>query len=192
MNPPALPVYRWTRKKYEHVVQEGGFSSDDRIELLDGLLVLREPQGDRHAAAVSALQIALARAFGRRFHVRTGAPVALDPASEPEPDLAVVPGKPWDYGRGHPSKPVLVAEVADTSLATDRLHKGPIYARAGLTDYWIVNLVDEVLEVYRRPGRDASWPYGWKYGSLRVYRRGDFVIPRAKPRARVRVASLLP
>jgi Uma2 family endonuclease len=189
---PPLRYHRWTRAEYERLVDRGVFTTDDRIELLDGLLVVREPQGDRHAAAMAALHLALQRAFGRGFHVRVGSPVALDDTSEPEPDLAVVPGAPWDYGAGHPSGPVLVAEVSETSLAKDRLRKGGLYARAGIADYWVVNLVAGVLEVYRQPVRAPSRRYGWKYGSVRLLKRNTVVAPLARPRARIRVADVLP
>ncbi|HEV8641442.1 MAG TPA: Uma2 family endonuclease [Methylomirabilota bacterium] len=174
------------------MVKKGAFDSHDRVELLDGLLVIKEPQGNVHAAAVAAAHRALERAFGARYHVRVGSPVALDDTSEPEPDLAVVAGRPWDYRRGHPSKPVLAVEVAETSLAKDRLWKGGLYARAGIADYWIVNLVDEVLEVYRQPVPEPSRRFGWKYASVRLFKRNAVVSPLAAPRARIRVADLLP
>jgi Uma2 family endonuclease len=87
---------------------------------------------------------------------------------------------------------VLVAEVADTSLALDRLRKGGLYARAGVPDYWIVNLLDDVLEVYRQPVRASSRRYGWKYGSVRLPKRNAVLSPLAAPPARLRVAALLP
>jgi Uma2 family endonuclease len=192
MRMPPLRYHRWTRAEYENLVDRGVFTTDDRIELLDGLLVVREPQGDRHAATVAALHLALQRAFGRRYHVRVGSPVALDDASEPEPDLAVVPGRPFDYRTGHPSRPVLMAEVSDTSLAKDRLRKSGLYARAGIADYWVVNLIDSVLEVYRDPVRAPSRRYGWKYASVRLLKRNALVSPLARPRARIRVAEVLP
>ena len=192
MRMPPLHYHRWTRTQYERLVARGVLKSDDRIELLDGLLVVREPQGDRHAATVAALHLALQRAFGRRYHVRIGSPVALDDASEPEPDLAVVPGSPWRYRTGHPAQPVLMVEVSDTSLAKDRLRKSGLYARAGIADYWVVNVIDGVLEVYRDPVRAPSRRYGWKYGSVRLLRRNAVVSPLARPRARIRVADVRP
>ena len=106
--------------------------------------------------------------------------------------MAVVRGHPRDYLDAHPATPVLIVEVADTSLAEDRLRKGGLYARAGIADYWIVNLVDNVLEVYRRPERAPSRRFGWKYGSVRLLRRNAVISPLVAPRARIRVAALLP
>ena len=103
-----------------------------------------------------------------------------------------MPGRLRDYLAAHPSRPVLVVEVADTSLALDRLRKGGLYARAGIADYWVVNLIDEVLEVYREPVRAPSGLGDWKYDSVRMLRRNAIVTPLAAPRARIRVAALLP
>ena len=71
-----------------------------------------------------------------------------------------------NYRAGHPSRPALVVEVAESSLTFDREHKGSLYARGGLRDYWIVNLVDRALEVYREPGPDPAAPYGWRYRAV--------------------------
>ena len=86
---------------------------------------------------------------------------------------------------------MLVVEVTDTSLALDRLRKGGLYARAGIADYWVVNLIDEVLEVYREPVRAPSGRGAWKYDSVRLLRRNAIVTPLAAPRARISVAAQL-
>ena len=86
----------------------------------------------------------------------------------------------------------MIVEVAETSLAVDRLRKGRLYARAEIAEYWVVNLVDEVLEVYREPVRAQSAHGDWKYDSVRLLRRNAVVSPLAAPRARIRVAALLP
>ena len=184
----TIPLWRLTRARYDRMIDAGILLEDDKVELLDGLLVVREPQGARHPTAVLLVRAALEKAFGRRYHVREEKPVALDRMSEPEPDVVVVPGQPRDYLAGHPSRPVLIVEVADSSLRLDRAHKGNLYARAGIAEYWIVNLTDEVLEVYRRPVRRRSW----QYASMRRLKRDAVIRPLAAPRARIRVASLLP
>lgn len=181
-----------TRVRYDRLIDAGIFGPEDRVELLDGLLVVREPQGGRHATAVALVRGALEKAFGRAYYVREEKPIALDEQSEPEPDVVVVPGRPRDYRDAHPSQPVLVVEVADTSLALDRLRKGGLYARAGVAEYWVLNLIDEVLEVYRERVRTASARYGWKYDSVRLLKRNALVTPLAAPTARIRVATLLP
>ena len=192
MRMPDLRLWRISRARYELLVKKGAFGPDDRVELLDGLLVAREPQGSRHAVVVDLVRVALERAFGRGYYVRDDKPLALDDRSEPEPDAVVVRGRPRDYLDAHPAAPLLVVEVAETSLPVDRLRKGGLYARAAIPDYWIVNLVDEVLEVYRQPVRAPSRRHGWKYGSVRLLKRNAVVSPLAAPRARIRVADLLP
>jgi len=159
---------RWTRAEYDRMILKGVLDEDEPLELLDGRLVVREPESASHNAAIWLVQNALRRAFGRGWLVRGPAPLALDPASEPAPDLTVVRGSPRDYTRDHPARPALVVEVARTSLAKDRRMKSGLYARAGIADYWVVNLVDRVLEVYRDPVRRASARYGWKYDRIRV------------------------
>lgn len=189
--PMPVKTRRWTRVEYERLIEHGLFQPGERVELLDGLLVVREPQGSLHAMVVTAVRKALERAFGDGYHVRDEKPVALDKASEPEPDLAVVRGGLWTYRLGHPATPALLVEVADTSLSLDRRWKGGLYARAGIREYWIVNLTDEVLEVYRQPVRSAASRHGSKYRSVRLLRRGATVTPLAATR-RVAVADLLP
>jgi Uma2 family endonuclease len=182
MKTPALPLWRMTRARYEVLVRKGAFGPEDRVELLDGLLVVREPQGSRHAVVVDLVIAVLQRAFGPGYYVRGDKPMALDDLSEPEPDVIVLRGRPQDYLAAHPSRPVLVVEVSDTSLAQDRLRKGSLYARAGIADYWLVNLVDNALEVYRQPVRAPSRRSGWKYGSVRLLKRNAVVSPLAAPR----------
>lgn len=190
MDAPPLPLWRLSRARYDRMIDAGIFGPEDRVELLDGLLVAREPQGARHAVIVALVRGVIEKAFGRAYHVREDKPVALDERSEPEPDIVVVPGRIRDYLDEHPSRPVLIVEVAQTSLALDRQRKGGLYARAGIADYWVVNLKDEVLEVYREPVRRTAGD--WTYDSVRLLRRPAVVTPLAAPRARIRVAALLP
>lgn len=164
----------------------------ERLELLDGLLVVGEPQDSPHAATVAHLGQGLAAAFGPHWHPRLQLPLALDDESEPEPDVAIVAGQPLDYVQGHPATAVLVVEVADSSLRLDRRFKGGLYARAGLTEYWIVNLVDRAVEVHRAPRPRADSAYGWVYTSVESLRPPAVVTPLAAPAARIAITDLLP
>jgi Uma2 family endonuclease len=130
--------------------------------------------------------------FGVGWVVRTQGPIGLDDDSEPEPDVAVVPGRLEDYRAAHPSAAVLTVEVSESSLDIDRDHKGSLYARAALADYWIVNLVDRVLEVYRVPTENASAAFGWSYARREVLGPSALVSALAMPSASIRVADLLP
>ena len=188
---PELTLRRLKRAEYERLVSLGVFEGEP-IELVDGLLVVAEPQGAYHATAVTAVDYAIRAALPPGWLVRVQLPLSLDDASEPEPDLAVVPGRLIDYRHAHPSHPVLVVEVSETSLDLDRHHKGSLYARAGLQDYWIVNLVDRVVEVYRDPAPDATAIYGWGYRSGVAVTPPASVAPLALPSSAIDVATLLP
>ena len=187
----SLRTKHWTRVEYERLIDLGAFRPGERLELVGGALVVREPQSGPHATAVGLVEDTLRQVFGAGWTVRTQGPIALDEDSELEPDIAVVPGSRRDYSRGHPSHPVLLVEVADSSLEFDRREKAGLYARAGIAYYWIVNLVDNVLEVYRDPVADPGRPYGWRYGSTLTLRAGDLVAPLAAPATPVAAADLL-
>ncbi len=151
---------KWTRSEYYRMGELGLFNGQ-RVELLDGEVIVMSPMGAGHAAAVTKVAHALFRAFGEGFSVRVQLPLALDPTTEPEPDVAVITGSPDDYLDEHPSTAVLIVEVADTSLAYDRTEKARVYARANISEYWIVNLLERQLEVYRKPqGERYAEVYG--------------------------------
>ena len=188
---PAVEIRRFTRVEYQQLI-ETIFQPDERLELIDGLLILREPQYTPHATAIQLVQRTLQRAFGDGWSVGSQLPIALDDMSEPEPDAAVVPGDPRDYRDAHPERPVLIVEVALSRLAFDRRQKASLYARAGIADYWVVNLVDRILEVYREPIAALAAPYGFRYRSVTRFRPTATVIPLAAPSAAILVADLLP
>jgi Uma2 family endonuclease len=183
---------RWTRVEYDRLIDKGMFQPDERLELLAGHLVVREPQGDPHILAIERLNEALRVAFGPEWRVRIQLPIALDDESEPEPDVSVAAGRPRETTEAKPSRLALVVEVAQSSLALDREYKGSLYARARVPEYWIVNLVDGVLEVYRDPGPDVSASYGWAYRSVQSLSPSEQLSPLAAPAARIPVAELLP
>jgi Uma2 family endonuclease len=183
---------RWTRAEYDRLVDLGVFHEDERLELLGGHLMVCEPQGSLHGVAIELADSALRAALGPGWRVRVQLPVALDDESEPEPDLTVVAGDPRDGRQQHPSRPALVIEVAQSTLLFDRENKGHLYARAGLPEYWIVNLVDGVLEVHRDPRVASGSGGGWRYATRLVLDRAGVAVPLAAPTARIRVADLLP
>lgn len=183
---------RFTRVEYERLTELGFFRPGERLELIDGLLVVREPQNSRHATAGRLVQQALERAFGPRWDVRPQLPVALDDMSEPEPDTVVVPGDARDYRDAHPTSPALVVEVAESRLAFDRRRKSSLYARARIPDYWVLNLRRRVLEVHREPESFAAATYGFRYRSIVTLASAATISPLAAPSAVIAVADLLP
>jgi Uma2 family endonuclease len=181
----------WKRVEYDRLVEVGAFENEP-IELIGGQLVVAEPKGPYHTSGVTAVDYALRAVLPPGWIVRNQAAVSLDDNSEPEPDLAVVPGAIRDYRYAHPTRPVLAIEVADSSLSFDRRHKGSLYARAGIADYWVVNLVDRVLEIYRDPAPDPSAVFGWAYRSVVSLAPPAVAVPLAFPSSPVTVADLLP
>ncbi len=175
----------WTREEYDRLVAAGAFHPMARLQLIRGEIVEMAPQSAGHATAVRRLQKALEGAFGDGYEVRPQLPLALSDESEPEPDVAVVEGSLEDFRRQHPTRAVLVVEVADSTLGFDRERKQTMYAAAGVPEYWILNLVDEVLEVYREP-RESG------YAAAQRLEPNDRISPLAARGQHLPVRNLLP
>jgi Uma2 family endonuclease len=188
----AIQIRRWSREEYEKMIECGVFPPGTRAELIDGEILDMAPQHSPHAVAISLAHEGLKEAFGAGYTIRPQLPLALDPYSEPEPDIAVVPGSARDYVAGHPAGALLVVEIADSSLTYDRQQKAGLYARAGIADYWIVNLIDRKVEIHRAPAPAAAAPFGWAYSSVESHATGGQLTPLAAPNARIPVADLLP
>jgi Uma2 family endonuclease len=175
---------RFTADEYHRMGEAGILREDERVELLDGDVVEMSPVGDPHVAAVTRCGRAFAPAWvAGRLTLHTQDPVRLDRHNEPQPDLAIA--RPGVEAAPRPGEILLAIEVADTSLADDRARKVPLYARAGVPETWLLNVVDGELEVYREPGPDG---YARTY-TLRPERQ---VAPEAFPDLVLRVADLLP
>jgi len=192
MGEPAIGTRKWTRLEYDRLVEAEILGPEDRIELLGGQMIVKEPQYSPHATAIQLVERALDRAFGPGWSVRPQLPIALAEDSEPEPDVCVVRGDPRDYRDAHPERPVLIVEVSLSRLGFDREHKGSLYARAGITDYWIVNLADRRVEIYREPVPDGAASFGWRYGRSATLGPDERISPLAAPAAEIAVADLLP
>ena len=192
MSESSAQTRKWTRIEYDRLVEAEILGPEDRIELLGGHMVIKESQYSPHATSILLVQRVLTAAFGTGWNVRAQMPVALDEESEPEPDVSVVPGDPRDYRDAHPERPALIVEVALSRLRFDREHKGSLYARAGIADYWIVNIPDQLIEVYREPVPDGTAPFGWRYGRMVTLGPHERVAPLAAPQAAILAADLLP
>ena len=185
-------LHRWTRREYAQLIDHGLLDEDDPVELLDGLLLVKEPQHSRHRTAVLLVARAVERAFGDGWFVQTQSPIILDDRSEPEPDACVVRGSPRDYVDAHPTRPALVVEVAQSGLRLARGRKASAYARARIADYWIINLIDRALEVHREPARPGPALRHWGYAAIVTLGADATITPLAAPPAGIRVADLLP
>lgn len=183
---------RWSRHEYGRLIDHGFLDEDDPIELLDGLLLVKEPQHSPHRTAVLLVAKALERAFGEGWFVQTQSPIILDDQSEPEPDVCVVRGSPRDYAAAHPTHPALVVEVAQSGLNLARGRKAAAYARAGIEDYWILNLIARVLEIHREPERPGPARRRWTYSAIDTLAADAMITPLAAPTAAIRVGDLLP
>ena len=181
---PAAPP-RWTTEQYLRLADEGVLGPDDKVELLEGVIVAVPPSNARHASGIVRLSHALFGAVGDRAVVRIQLGFMAGVYSLPEPDAAVIPGAIEDYDREHPRAALLVAEVSDSSLKQDRLTKGAIYAAAGIPEYWILR--DDCVEVRRQPEPDKR-----RYASIAIARRGERIEPVALPGISVAVSDLLP
>lgn len=185
-------LIHWTREDYYRLAEAGVFA-ERRVELIKGQIFQMSPQKSKHTLGVSRGERALRAVFQPHgSYVRVQFPLELGADSDPEPDLAIVPGEPEDYGDAHPTSAQLIVEVADTSLEMDRGRKASLYAGAGIADYWIVNLVDQQLEVYRDPVPDPEQIYGHGYASVTILARGAVVTPLAASGTSIAVADLLP
>lgn len=190
MSAPAIQTKRWTRQEYDRMAEAGILHPDERVQLIEGEIVTMTPPNSLHAVTIGKTQHALDRLYGPNIWVRVRMPVIIDPDSEPEPDLAVVADSPRDYVNEHPRTALLIVEVADTTLSLDRDRKRPIYARAGIPEYWIVNLVERCLEVYRDPVTLSGQPSSYRISITLT--SSERIAPLAVPSASVAVADLLP
>lgn len=171
---------------YFALAEEGLIAPDDRVELLDGVLVSMAPQSPLHAAGVMCVEQALRAALPVRTAIRIQMPFIAGELCVPEPDVAVVPGGVSDYVDRHPSSALLVVEVAVSSAVQDRLTKAPIYAAAGVPNYWLVNLRDDCIEAFSGP-----LPAKRRYWRSEILRGNDALVLEAFPEVRIAVTDLL-
>lgn len=167
-----------------------GIFTGRRVELMGGEVIEMSAMGPLHSAVVAYLFRLLDRLFPDH-HVRPQLPFDASDDSEPEPDLAVVPGSPFDYQESHPAQAALIIEVADSSLRYDRGRKASRYAASGVADYWVINLQARRVEVYRRPEPDESQPFGFAYASHEIVEDTGELSPIAVPSVRIPAKDLL-
>ena len=187
--PPKAGVrpFRWTREQY-YRLGELGFFRGKRVERIRGEIIEMSPINWRHELGKIKTADALRAVFAGTGWVHQTGPMLLE-ESDPEPDVAAFPGKAIDYA-DHPTDPLLVVEVADTSLTYDTTTKVELYAEAGHPEYWVLDVADGKLLVFRDPYPIPAG--GHTYRTRLVLTPGDTVSPLAAPAVVVTVADLLP
>ncbi len=173
------------RAEYHSLIRDGVLREDDKVELLRGTITAMTPQGIAHARAIVFLTEHLVLAAGAAVKVRVQLPLTLGDDSEPEPDVALVSAVEAARTDEHPRAALLVVEVAGDSLPQDRGVKAEIYARAGIPEYWIVDLQARAVEVHRDPD-----PAGGRYASRQRSAAPGTLAPLALPHAALPVDAL--
>ncbi|MBX3276627.1 MAG: Uma2 family endonuclease [Acidobacteria bacterium] len=176
----------FTTSEYHRLIEIGILTENDRVELLDGEVIEMAPIGPRHAACVDRLAEFLQGNIGKQGIIRVQSPIELSEHSEPEPDITVLTRRSDFYVGGHPTPAdiLIVIEVADATLDADRRVKLPAYARAGIPEVWLVNLIEDRIEVHSRPNRDV-------YQEIRICLRGDRVISPTLPKLKLKADDIL-
>jgi Uma2 family endonuclease len=181
---------KWTNAEFEALIAEGHFQNT-RVELIAGEILEMSPMLEPHARGILFTAGALAETFPfREFFIRQQMPFYAGEGYRPEPDILVVRREELS-GDAPPSSALLLIEVSDSTLRYDRTEKASLYASVGVSDYWILNLVDHVLEVRRTPRPDSTARFGFSYSSLQTLSAGDRVAPLAMPEAIFAIDDLL-
>jgi Uma2 family endonuclease len=173
-------------EEYHRMAAAGILCEDDRVELLQGEIVEMSPIGSRHVACVNRLTQRFSTLLGKRAIVSVQNPVLLGEFSEPEPDLALLRWRDDFYGEALPRAEdvLLLVEVAQSSVETDREVKMALYAQAGVVEVWLVDLEVEQVEVFRVPE-------GASYGEVQGFGRGQSVSAEAFPEAVLAVEEMI-
>lgn len=184
---PVDQDFAWSLERYHQAIERGVLTEDDQVELIAGRIIAKMPIGKMHAACVGLLNEYFFDRLGRTYQYRLENPVTLVDNSEPEPDFVVVTRKEGFYKTAHPGPADihLIIEVADNTLERDRQLKAPLYAAAGLPEYWIINLKNRQVEVYLQPD-----PAEATYGSVTHYR--EEAVFQSLLVGEVKVSDLLP
>ena len=176
----------FTTDEFHRMGEAGILAEEDRLELIEGEIVRMSPIGSRHAACVDRLNALFTARLGKRAIVRVQSPIVVNRRSEPQPDLTILKPRADFYATKHPGPGdvLLLVEVVDTSAGYDRTTKLPLYARAGIREVWIVDVVRGVVEVYRPPALQS-------FRGHTQLKTGQRIVPIAFPRTAIRVSDVL-
>ncbi len=188
-----LDIRRLDLEEYHRLIEMGFFAEDERVELIEGVLHRMSPKGTRHAECLERLLRTFYTVLRKQVRIRAQDPITIPASgSEPEPDLILITPREGGYLDHHPLPEdiLLVVEIADSSLAEDQGIKLGVYAAAGIEEYWVINLVDDQVEVYREPATLADGTAAYRQQT--VHRAGDTIAPLHFPDCKIEVAPLLP
>jgi len=172
-------------KEYDRMIEHEILTSEDKVELLNGVIIKKMPKGTRHASVNDRATRLFYRLFGDKVIVRNQNPIWLSEISEPEPDVVLaVPDKDF-YSERHPTPEdiLLIVEISDTTLGRDRFAKGLAYAKAGIRQYLVLNVAEETVEDYRNPSADG-------YGSKQTLRKNESFTLDVFPEIEIKVDDL--
>jgi Uma2 family endonuclease len=185
-------IHRWSVARYQRMIETGILNGDDKVELLENYVVLKMPRNPLHDSTIQRMLRPILREIPPAWDIRIQSAITLLD-SQPEPDIAIIRGSATDYQHRHPEPADigLLIEVADSSLLRDQRDKTRIYARAGVVCYWIINLVDQRIEVYTQPSGPTAVP---AYNAFQTFQPGDNIplILDSITVGTVPVADLLP
>jgi hypothetical protein len=182
----TAPTYRWSVEEYQKLGEAGIFHEDDRVELLDGDIVIMAPIGTRHMKAVRRLNNVMARKYGGRCLIDAQNPLMIDGHSVPQPDILLLRQSADTRDSAPiPEDVLLLIEVADSSLSYDMRDKRTAYARTGVAEYWLLDLTRNQLHVFRDPD-------GQEYRSEQIVSEDGSVAPAAFPDISVTLSEILP
>jgi Uma2 family endonuclease len=186
MSVVSAPTYEFTVEEYQRLLEVGIFDEDDRIELLNGNLIVMSPIGIRHANAVRRILNLFVRRYGHASEVDAQNPAIVDRKSEPQPDILLLRlGISEELVKPHPKDVLLLVEVADSSFIFDRSDKHDAYARNGIREYWLLDLNENRLHVFRQPA-------GGKYEIELILEKSDSIAPLTFPDLPVKISQMLP
>lgn len=172
-------------KEYDRMIEHGILTAEDKVELINGVIIEKMTKGTKHASANDRLTRLFYRLLGDRVIVRNQNPIWLDEFSEPEPDIVLAVPDENFYAERHPTPAdiLLIVEISDSTLGRDRFAKGLIYAKANIRQYLVLNVQDETVEDYRQPNADG-------YGSKQTFHKGESFTLAAFPEIEIKVDDL--
>ena len=177
----------WTTEEYHRMAETGILNEDERVELLEGKIIWMSAKGTAHSSAVGRTDRLLQKCLGNQAWISIQDPVTLNQHSEPEPDIAIVKIDPLDYADHHPTpgEVYLIIEVADSSLKFDCETKGKVYAQEKIADYWVLDVLNRQLYVFREPSEEG-------YQTKAILDENSTISPLQFPDLQISILSMLP